>query len=85
MKEIKRGIYPTMITPYNADGSVDYGAVDAIVDWYIQNGVDGIFAVCQSSEMFYLDEQERANIARLSLIHILGHVCSRQPGYRVVV
>ena len=53
-----------MITPYNADGSVDYGAVDAIVDWYIQNGVDGIFAVCQSSEMFYLDEQERANIAR---------------------
>ena len=81
MKEIKRGIYPTMITPYNADGSVDYGAVDAIVDWYIQNGVDGIFAVCQSSEMFYLDEQERANIARRVVDRAHGRVSVVASGH----
>lgn len=81
MKEIKHGIYPTMITPYNADGSVDYGAVDAIVDWYIQNGVDGIFAVCQSSEMFYLDEQERANIARRVVDRAHGRVSVVASGH----
>lgn len=57
------GCYPTMITPYNADGTVDFEAVDALVDWYWQNGCDGIFAVCQSSEIFYLSVEERAALA----------------------
>lgn len=57
------GVYPTMITPYNTDGTPDLGAVDALVDWYWQNGCDGIFAVCQSSEIFYLTLAERAAIA----------------------
>ena len=64
MNGIRNGIYPTMITPYNADGSVDTGALDAIVDWYAAGQVDGIFAVCQSSEMFFLSEDERAAVAQ---------------------
>lgn len=64
MNKIRNGIYPTMITPYNADGSVDMGALDAIVDWYAEGQVDGIFAVCQSSEMFFLSEDERVAVAR---------------------
>ena len=53
-----------MITPYNKDGSVDYGAIRSIVDWYRANGVNGIFSVCQSSEMFYLSLEERLKIAK---------------------
>ena len=63
MNEIKKGIYPTMITPYDEAGKVDMNAVRRIVEWYIENGVDGIFAVCQSSEMFFLTEDERAELA----------------------
>lgn len=55
--------FPTMITPYNRDGSIDIGAVDALVDWYWQKGCDGIFAACQSSEIFYLTVEERALLA----------------------
>ena len=51
MKDINTGTYPTMITPYHDDNTVDYEAVKNITNWYIDNGCTGIFAVCQSSEM----------------------------------
>lgn len=63
MELLKKGVWPTMITPYNKDGSVDFGAIRGIVDWYRSNGVSGIFSVCQSSEMFYLTLEERLKIA----------------------
>ena len=43
-----------MITPYTESGEVDYDAVVKYVDWYFENGLDGIFAVCQPSEIFWL-------------------------------
>lgn len=64
MKRIAGGIWPTMITPYDASGRVDLGAVRRMVDWYARRGCDGIFAVCQSSEMFYLTLEERVELAR---------------------
>ena len=63
MNAIRTGVYPTMITPYDEQGRVDMNAVRRIVEWYVENGVDGIFAVCQSSEMFFLTEDERAELA----------------------
>ena len=56
-------VFPTMITPYNRDGSIDTGAVDALVEWYWRKGCDGIFAACQSSEIFFLSEDERVMLA----------------------
>ncbi len=58
------GTYPTMVTPFQADGSVDFGAVRALTEWYWQMGCDGIFAVCQSSEIFELSRADRVKIAR---------------------
>lgn len=58
------GVWPTMITPYTDQGEVDLDAVARVVDWYIDQGVDGIFAVCQSSEMFYLSADEQEAILR---------------------
>ena len=57
---INKGVYPTMITPYNRDHSIDFGAVRAIVDFYVRRGCAGVFAVCQSSEMAYLSLRERS-------------------------
>ena len=44
---IQNGIYVTMITPYLKNGEIDYKAVDSLVEWYYNNGCDGIFATCQ--------------------------------------
>ena len=55
-------MFTTMITPYKADGTIDYGTVEKYVDWYFENGLDGIFAICQSSEIFHLSLEERVNL-----------------------
>ena len=57
-------ILTTMITPYKADGSIDFDTAEKYVDWYYENGLDGIFAVCQSSEIFYLSLEERIELNR---------------------
>ncbi len=64
MKDINFGTFPTMITPFHDDNTVDYEAVKNITNWYIEQGCTGIFAVCQSSEMIYLSLEEKVNIAR---------------------
>ena len=57
------GVWPVMITPFTKEGNVDYNALKSLVNWYISGNVSGLFAVCQSSEMFYLSIEERVKIA----------------------
>jgi len=63
----KKGIFPTMITPYTADGQVDLNGVEALVEWYWKKGCEGIFALCQSSEIRYLSLDERLKIGKCVL------------------
>jgi 4-hydroxy-tetrahydrodipicolinate synthase len=57
------GVWPTMITPYRPNGSLDFEALQSLIDWYAEHGVAGLFAVCQSSEMFFLDREERVALS----------------------
>ena len=61
---LNRGVYPTMITPYTKDNKIDFDGVDKIVEFYYKNGCEGIFAVCQSSEMAFLSLDERVALAK---------------------
>ncbi|MFV0400320.1 MAG: dihydrodipicolinate synthase family protein [Oscillospiraceae bacterium] len=78
----KKEVWPVMLTPFTDSGEVDYHALDALIDWYEAAGVDGLFAVCQSSEMFYLSLRERvelaAHIKRRAKVPVIasGHVSS---------
>ncbi len=63
-KEIVSGVYPTMLTPFNTDLSIDYAALERLIEWYIGRGIDGLFAVCQSSAMFELSRNERKELCR---------------------
>ncbi len=63
-KTIKDGVWPTMITPFHTDGTIDYATLEKLVEWYVARGVSGMFAVCQSSEMFFLSLKERLELAR---------------------
>lgn len=56
------GIIPVMITPFR-DGKIDFEGVANLVEWYIANGSDALFAVCQSSEMMFLTLEERVELA----------------------
>lgn len=57
-------LWATMITPFTKENRIDWQGVRELVAWYRENLVTGIFAVCQSSEMFYLNRDERLSLAR---------------------
>ncbi|THF73422.1 dihydrodipicolinate synthase family protein [Cohnella fermenti] len=60
---VPQGVWPTMITPFRDNLEIDYGALAALIEWYKAAKVDGLFAVCQSSEMFFLSLEERVLLA----------------------
>ena len=62
-------IFTTMITPYTADGKVDYDTAIQYVNWYFKNGLTGIFAICQSSEIFWLSLEERVTLNQKIYAH----------------
>lgn len=71
---IQNGTWVTMITPFTEDRQIDYAGVSQLVNWYIQRGIDGIFAVCQSSEMFFLSLEERIRLAQAVLACADGRI-----------
>ena len=68
------GVYPVMLTPFTEDNKVDYKSLGRLVDWYIEKGVAGLFADCQSSEMFFLSLEERVEIGRFVKQYAAGRV-----------
>lgn len=62
-ESIVSGVWPTMLTPFTNDDRVDWISLERLINWYIGQGVHGLFAVCQSSEMFHLTLDERVRIA----------------------
>jgi len=71
---IADGIWPTMITPFTDTDTVDEAALEALVAWYLARQVNGLFAVCQSSEMFYLSLEERVQLAATVVKLVQGQV-----------
>ena len=63
--EYSLGVYPTMITPYKADGSVDLATAEKYVRWYFEKGSAGVFALCHSSEVWFLDLDERIKLNKM--------------------
>ncbi|TRB21717.1 dihydrodipicolinate synthase family protein [Rhizobium rhizogenes] len=73
LKKIE-GIVPVMITPFTESGKIDYPGVARLVEWYIANGSDALFAVCQSSEMQFLSLEERVELAAFVKTAAAGRV-----------
>lgn len=61
---LPRGVWPVMLTPLTDSGAIDWNSLDRLVDWYLAAGVSGLFAVCLSSEMYQLSNDERLALAR---------------------
>ncbi|MDH6257803.1 dihydrodipicolinate synthase family protein [Bradyrhizobium sp. BR13661] len=59
-----KGIIPVMLTPFTEANTIDYAGLERLIEWYIANGADALFAVAQSSEMQFLTLDERVALAR---------------------
>ena len=51
-KHVEKGLWPVMLTPFTAEGEIDYPSLERLIAWYEENGAAGLFATCQSSEFF---------------------------------
>ena len=59
MKTSFRGIYPALLTPFGADGEVNTGALEKLVEYNLDKGVAGFYVGGSTAEAFLLSEKER--------------------------
>lgn len=59
----KKEMWPVMLTPFTERGEVDYNALERLIAFFEEGGCSGLFAICQSSEVFHLSLEERVKIA----------------------
>jgi 4-hydroxy-tetrahydrodipicolinate synthase len=69
------GVIPVMLTPFKEGGEIDFDGLEALIEWYLGHGVDGLFAVCQSSEMHLLTLSERTALGRF----VVEQTAGRKP------
>lgn len=81
MKVLPNGVYPTMLTPFNENNEIDYRDVEKLIAFYSESGSDGIFAVCQSSEMFYLSIEERVKLTKFIVNNAPKHMTVIASGH----
>jgi len=53
------GSWPVLVTPYDDNLKIDIGAYRDVIQWQIEMGSHGIYALCLSSEMYLLNKDER--------------------------
>ena len=68
------GVWPVMLTPFTRGGEVDTEGLAALVEWYIASGAKGLFAACQSSEIYFLTLEERVKIVETTIRAARGRV-----------
>lgn len=59
MSKKSKGYIPVMLTPFTESGAVDFDGLTKLTELYLQAGAAGLFANCQSSEMFNLSSEEQ--------------------------
>ena len=67
MPNAVEGIIPVMLTAFDDRGGIDWESQRRLTEWYLEQGSESLFAVCQSSEMLHLDLDEREALARFTV------------------
>lgn len=74
MTKLARGAWPVMLTGFHTDGSIDFKATSQIADYLIKLGANGLFTVCMSSEMHFMNMQEKRDLAKCVIDAAAGRV-----------
>ena len=69
-----RGSIVALVTPMQADGSVDYAALRSLIDWHIAEGTDCISVVGTTGESPAVTVEEHCEIIRVAVEQVAGRV-----------
>ena len=63
-EKISNGVWPVMLTPFKGRDQIDWAGVDALTEWYISQGVHGLFSACLSSEALEMNDANKLALVR---------------------
>ena len=69
-----KGVFSALVTPFNDDGSVDYGALRANIDWQIEQGVAGVCPVGTTGESPTLSPTDHLKVIEETVDVVAGRV-----------
>ena len=68
------GSYVALVTPFQADGSVDFGKLRELVNWHLAQGTDGIVALGTTGESSTMSHEEDDDVARCIIETVNGKI-----------
>ncbi|MCB1775821.1 MAG: 4-hydroxy-tetrahydrodipicolinate synthase [Candidatus Competibacteraceae bacterium] len=69
-----RGSMVAIVTPMQADGGLDFAALESLLEFHIENGTDGIVAVGTTGESATLDFEEHIAAVRKVVEQVRGRI-----------
>lgn len=69
-----RGVFAVMLTPFQADESLDEQTLRSHIDFLIEEGVHGIIATGSTGEFASLSDEERRRVVDITIAHARGRV-----------
>lgn len=69
-----RGIIPAIVTPFDKNNKIDYGALKSLTEHLINKGVDGFYVCGSTGECFLMSEEERMETAKTVIETVNGRV-----------
>ena len=69
-----QGSMVALVTPMAADGRVDFAALDALLDWHVSEGTDGVVAVGTTGESATLEDEEHMEVVARCVQRLKGRI-----------
>lgn len=74
MQNIFRGLGIALVTPFSEDGSIDYEALGAIIEYHISNGADFLCVLATTGETPCLSAEEHYQVKQFIVKQVAGRL-----------
>ncbi len=68
------GSIVALVTPFKEDKSVDWEALDRLVNFHLENGTDGILVLGTTGESSTMTDREDFEVAKFVIDHVAGRI-----------
>lgn len=69
-----KGAYTALITPFKANGSINYKKLEELLDFQINNNIDGIVICGTTGESATLSDSEKKKLIKHTIDYVAGRV-----------
>jgi 4-hydroxy-tetrahydrodipicolinate synthase len=69
-----RGSLVALATPFNEEGSIDFGALSELIEWHIESGTDGIVLCGTTGEAPTLSDEEMSALFKEAVLIAKGRI-----------